>query len=151
MIKKNHKTSLYTKITQPLHTQQQKMTHPVHQKNIARIAKSCPENITLVVKSVKCLCPKVFKKYIMFLTVVTAVTVWSVVRKNAQPFNQKNQGTSFRKSNLTHLTTDVMFLGQCFAILAIFSRQLWKTGQTGLTGQEKETRGCPISLLAGFV
>ena len=63
-------------------------------KNIARIAKRCPENITLVVKCVKLLFPKVLRKFYFLST--------------------------FGKSNLTHLKTDVMFSGQRFAILAMF-------------------------------
>ena len=83
-------------------------------ENIARISKRCPETIALVVKCVKLLIPKVLKKF--FLTSVTAVTVWTAVRKIMQPFHKKNQATSkffflhllktffstLRKSNVTH-------------------------------------------------
>ena len=48
--------------------------------------------------------------------VVTAVTVVTEVRKIAHPL-KKNP---FGKSNLIHLTTNVMFSGQRFAILAMF-------------------------------
>ena len=51
--------------------------------------------------------------------VVTSVTVVTVVRKITQPLKKKS--STFAKSNLTHLTTNVMFSGQHFAILAMFS------------------------------
>ena len=59
------------------------------------------------------------------------MTVVTVVRKIMQPLH-KNQATSFffyfvsnfGKSNLTHLTTHVMFLGQRFAILAMLFREV---------------------------
>ena len=65
------------------------------------------------------------------VTVVTTVTVVTVVRKITQPHHKKNLTTFFfiiifnflsyfGKGNLTHLTTDVMFSGQRFAILAMF-------------------------------
>ena len=44
---------------------------------------------------------------------MTAVTVVTVVRKSSE-----------QKSNLTHLTTDVMFSGQPFAILRCFMEML---------------------------
>ena len=61
-------------------------------------------------------------------TVVTAVTVVTVVRKITQPLNKKIMQPLFfyfliffEKCNLTHLTTDVMFSGQRFAILAMYN------------------------------
>ena len=64
---------------------------------------------------------------VFFLTVVT------VVKKIMEPLQKKIRQApiiyiffflfslgNFGKSNLTHLTTDVMFSGQQFAILAMF-------------------------------
>ena len=53
------------------------------------------------------------------------VAVWTVARKVTQPLKKFkkikiNFFSSFRKSNLTNLTTDVIFSGQRFAILAMF-------------------------------
>ena len=69
---KNHTTSPHTKITQRLQTynhatfQQQKNLATSPPNNIARTAKRCPENITLVVKCLKLLFPKVLSKFIFF-------------------------------------------------------------------------------------
>ena len=69
---------------------------------------------------------------VIVATVVTAVTVVTVVRSetNHATSHQKNLRnhivyflnflSTFGKSNLTHLTTNVMFSGQRFEILAIF-------------------------------
>ena len=35
--------------------------------------------------------------------------------------------SNFGKSNWTYLTTDVIFSGQCFAILAMFSLDVWQS------------------------
>ena len=148
MSEKNYSTSPHTKITQPLLTQnhatsqQNKNQATCPLKNIARIAKRCPENITLVVKCVKLHFPKVLRKLtylFLFFTVVTAVTVVTVVRTIMQPLHTKSHNLSFffyffiffGKSNLTHLTADVMFSGQRFAILAMFlNYYLKKTHQS---------------------
>ena len=59
---------------------------------------------------------------------MTAVTVVIVLKK--LPTSQKKQQKKlfflsiFGKSNLTHLTTDVMFSGQRFAIIAMFESQI---------------------------
>ena len=61
------------------------------------------------------------------MTVVPVVTVVSSetnhaysLQKILQPLLFKNFLRTFWKSNLTHFTTDVMFSGQRFAILAMF-------------------------------
>ena len=104
---------------QPLHAQNQ----ATFKKNIARIAKPCPENITLVFKCVKLHFPKVLRKFqkkghkiflgrgfvIFFTSVTTVTTVFFFYFLS-----------TFGKSNLTHLTTDVMFSGQPFAMVAMF-------------------------------
>ena len=59
---------------------------------------------------------------------MTAVTVVKVVRKIMQPLHKKIMHffffiyflRNFGKGSLTHLTADVMFSGQRFAILAMF-------------------------------
>ena len=65
--------------------------------NIARIAKRCPENISLVVKCLKLLFLKVLRKYTFFsfFIVVTAVTVGTVVRKIMQPHHKKKSGNLY--------------------------------------------------------
>ena len=62
----------------------------------------------------------------IYFTVVTAVRVKTVVRKIMQPLRKKITQPLFLiikkkivKCNLAHLTTDVMFSGQRFAILAM--------------------------------
>ena len=94
-------------------------------KNIARIPRRCPENITSVVKCVKLLFPKVLRKEkekncviflwrgcMIFLTTVTTV------KKNIFFLS------TFVKGNLTHLANNVIFSGQRFAILAMFYGKL---------------------------
>ena len=69
---------------------------------------------------------KVLKKCTLFfftvVTAVTAVTVVTVERTIMQTFHKKIFSVlcTLGKSNLTHLTTDVMFSGQRFVILAMF-------------------------------
>ena len=58
---KNHATSSHKK-SRKIFTQ--KIMHSLN-KNIGRIAKRCPENITLVVQCVKLLFPKVLRKYFL--------------------------------------------------------------------------------------
>ena len=109
-------------------------------QNIARIAKRWPENITLVVKFVKLLFPKVLK--VNKNTLVTAVTVVTVITKIMQPLRKKscnlsknlflNFVSSFGKRNFTHLTTNVMFSGKRFAILAIFFKHEWFCVRRGI-------------------
>ena len=93
-------------------------------KNIARIAKRCPENITSVVKCVKLLLPKVLSKYLKKKknTVVTAVTEVTIVRKITQPLKESIFYflSTFEKCNLTHLTTDVMFSVSILQFLQCF-------------------------------
>ena len=88
-----------------------------------RIAKRC--HLTSIVKCVKLLFQKVLKKFVF--TVVIAVAVWTLVRQITQPLHKKKSCnlnfhkhlfSTFRKINLT---TDVMFSGQRFAILTMFS------------------------------
>ena len=61
---------------------------------------------------------------------MTAVTVVTVVRKLTQPLHKKIMQhffllvSFFGKCNLTHLTTNVMFSGQRFAILAMFRKKI---------------------------
>ena len=64
------------------------------------------------------------------LTTVTSVTAVTTVKKI---FKKIYFLSTIGKSNLIHLTTDVMFSGQCFAILAMF---WW--------------RGCKIFLVERF-
>ena len=67
-----------------------------------------------------------FFKYKKKVTVVTTVTVVRVVKKNCATSQY------FIKSNLTHLTTDVMLSGQRFAIFALFlfgTSILWIQGE----------------------
>ena len=78
-------------------------------------------------KCVKLLFPKVLKTFFFLITkkklrgcvmflrdcVMFLTTVTNVIFK-------KNSLRTFGKSNLTHLTTNVMFSGQRFAILAMF-------------------------------
>ena len=67
-----------------------------------------------------------------FFTVVTSVTVVTVVRTIRQHLHKKILQPlisfyfliTFGKSNLIHLTTDVMFSGQGFAILAMFKQEV---------------------------
>ena len=54
---------------------------------------------------------------VIFLTTVTAVTFFSFFFLF---FSFYNFFSTFWKSNLTHLTTDVMFSGPCFTFLAMF-------------------------------
>ena len=54
------------------------------------------------------------------MIVITTVTTATVVTTVKQIKNQVYFLSSFEKSNLTNLTTDVMFSGQRFAILAMF-------------------------------
>ena len=82
----------------------------------------------------------------IFFTVATAVTVETVVRKIMQPLHKKITQPLFfpfflfffDKCNLAHLTTDVMFSGQQFAILAMFF---------GEVAQFSLKRACMIFLL----
>ena len=56
------------------------------------------------------------------ITLVTAVTVVTVVKIKLRNLSKKSSFflSTFGKSNLTHLTTNVMFSGQRFAILAMW-------------------------------
>ena len=58
---KKNTESLNQKITQPLH---EKKNHTTSRKNTKRITKRCPENITLVLKCVKLLFPKLLRKFL---------------------------------------------------------------------------------------
>ena len=88
-----------------------------------------------------------FQKYwkSIFFKVVTAVTVWRLVRKITQPLHKKNHATSKFffliknfQSNLTHLTTNVMFSGQRFAILTTtLYFFLWKAVQLDILVVQK--------------
>ena len=60
---KNHATSPHIKSRNLSTTKNHATSQP---KNIVRIAKRCPENITLVVKCLKLLFPKVLRKFIFF-------------------------------------------------------------------------------------
>ena len=77
-------------------------------KNIARMATRCPENISSVVKYVKLLFPKVLRKESSDSS--DSKTSWIFLKLLS----------TLRKCNLTHLATDVIFSGQRFAILAMF-------------------------------
>ena len=76
---------------------------------------------------------KSIEKVNFFFIIVTAVIVVTVVRTIMQPLHKKYRNLSlkknflstFRKSNLTHLTTNGMFSGQRFAI---FAKQIWLRG-----------------------
>ena len=98
-----------------------------NKKNIARVAKCCPENKTLVVKSFKLLFSKVLNKKTFIFYSCDSGDSSDSNENNHATFPQKilhffflNLISTFGKSNLTHLTTDVMFSGQRFAILAMF-------------------------------
>ena len=97
-------------------------THKITQppKNIARIAKHCPENITSVVKCVKLLFPKYFfersRNFFTTLSTVTAVTTVTFHFYFFFTF-KKNFLSIFGKSNLTHLTTDVNDSPDVFLLL----------------------------------
>ena len=61
-LQKNQETSTHTKSCDL----NKKIKQPLHKKNIARIEKRCPENITSVVKCTKLLFPKVLTKFKLF-------------------------------------------------------------------------------------
>ena len=69
---------------------------------------------------------KSLKKVLKKKSVVTAVTVVTVVKNSLEPLRKKIMQPFFYfiiffgKCNLKHSTTNVMFSGQPFAILAIF-------------------------------
>ena len=119
---KSHATSLNIKKSRNLSIHKIMATS---QQSIARIAKRCPENITSFIKCVKLLFLKVQRKgkkkfkmgaYIIFLWrgCMIFLTTVTTVKKNYLL-------STFENSNLTHLTTDVMFSEHRFAFLAFFN------------------------------
>ena len=89
--------------------------HPLH-KNIARITKNCRKNTISVVKCVKLLFPKEEEKKGPLVAFFV-----EMLREFSYYCKKKYLLNTFGNSNLTHLTTDVTFSWQHFAILAMFS------------------------------
>ena len=83
-VRKIHTTPPQTKIMQPLH----KQNHATSQKNIARIAKCCPENITLITKCVKLIFPKVLRKF-LFYSSYSSDRMDNIEKKIMQPLHKK--------------------------------------------------------------
>ena len=117
---KKHATSLHQKITQPLHTQNHTTSQQKTLRESQNAALRTSYRLSKVSNNSFQSTEKVLKKE-KKVTVVTAVRVVTVVKKKSRNLSKNSIFfNTFWKSNLTHLTTNVMFSGQHFAILAMF-------------------------------
>ena len=115
------------KITQRLHTQNHTTSQNKHREN----RKTLPWEHHIGCQMCQIALSKRTKK--VFFSSSDSSDSIDISEKNHATSPQKNHATSqllflifkifntFRKSNLTHWTTDVMFSGQRFVILAMFS------------------------------
>ena len=65
------------------------------------------------------------------------------LKKIRQPLQQKKHLSNFGKCNLTHLTNDMMFSGQRFAILAMFS-SVWGRNRQNTTKYALKRPNLPL-------
>ena len=125
MSEKNHTTSSHTKIMKPL--------SKIHRKNSKTLSwehhigfQMCQIALSKNIKRVK---KKKVDRVHDFLCRGYMILITNVKKL----YTCINFLSTFRKSNLTYLTTDVMFSGQRFAILAMCIISYWYNDVSGLT------------------
>ena len=119
MSKKNHATSLHTKTTQPIHTQNHATTQQKHCENRKTHWLSNVLNWSF---------QKFWKRFFYSINSSDSSEKFQATspHKNMHPLYFFYFFSTFWKCQFTHLTTDVMFSGPQLAILAMFEKGICK-------------------------